>query len=452
MLREVRPLPMPTGDRVLDVLDDLAAALSGSGPVVLPVPTDDPARAARLSAALGAGFPLVAGEDDPDDPTAFVVATSGSVGTPKAALLPVSALRASIAATARRLARSAPPTDPVDARALISGQDPTSRSSHPGSDPASRSSQWLLTLPAEHVAGLQVLLRSVAAGSVPTVLDTSVPFTAERFLDAAGRISGGPRYASLVPTQLHRILLDAEATAALAEFDAVLVGGDAAPADLIERAEAAGVRAVVSYGMTETCGGCVYDGRPLEGIEIALQTGDVADDAENGMNAEQRPHVPGAGRIDLSGPVIARGYRNRPRDGAFALGTPRTFRTSDHGVLRDGALIVLGRLDDVLITGGVKVDPAAVEHALSIAPGVAEVVVVGIPHAEWGSAVTAVVTREGDAVPDLETLRALAATALGPAAAPRHLLVVPVFPTIGPGKPDRAAIRELAAHALTAEW
>ena len=232
----------------------------------------------------------------------------------------------------------------------------------------------------------------------------------------------------------------------------MLVGGDAAPADLIERAEAAGVRAVVSYGMTETCGGCVYDGRPLEGIEIALQTGDVADDAENGMSAEQRLHVPGAGRIDLSGPVIARGYRNRPRDRAFALGTPRTFRTSDHGVLRDGALIVLGRLDDVLITGGVKVDPAAVEHALSIAPGVAEVVVVGIPHAEWGSAVTAVVTREGDAVPDLDTLRALAATALGPAAAPRHLLVVPDFPTIGPGKPDRAAIRELAVHALTAEW
>ena len=211
MLREVRPLPMPTGDRLLDVLDDLAAALSGSGPVVLPVPTHDSARSARLSAALGAGSPLAAGEDDPDDPTAFVVATSGSVGTPKAALLPVSALRASIAATARGLAQSVRQLDPVDARALISaspgskpssrsshpgsdpasrsshpGSDPASRSSHPGSDPASRSSQWLLTLPAEHIAGLQVLLRSVAAGSVPTVLDTSVPFTAERFLDAAG--------------------------------------------------------------------------------------------------------------------------------------------------------------------------------------------------------------------------------------------------------------------------
>jgi o-succinylbenzoate---CoA ligase len=463
VLREVRPLPMPTGDRLLDVLDDLAAALCGSGPVVLPVPTNDPARAVRLSAALGVGSPLAAGEDDPDDPTAFVVATSGSVGTPKAALLPVSALRASIAATARGLAQWASPADPVDAHALISGadsasrsshpgSDPASRSSHPGSDPASRSSQWLLTLPAEHIAGLQVLLRSVAAGSVPTVLDTSVPFTAERFLDAAGRISGGPRYASLVPTQLHRILLNAEATAALAEFDAVLVGGDAAPADLIERAEAAGIRTVVSYGMTETCGGCVYDGRPLEGVEIALQTGDVADNAENGMGPEQRLDVPGAGRIDLSGPVIARGYRNRPRDRAFALGTHRTFRTSDHGVLRNGALIVLGRLDDVLISGGIKVDPAAVESALSGAPGVAEVVVVGIPHAEWGSALTAVVTREGDAVPDLDTLRTLAATALGPAAAPRHLLVVPDFPTIGPGKPDRAAIRELAAHALAADW
>ena len=285
--RRVRPLPMPTGDRVLDVLDDLAAALSGADPLSCRCPPR-PSRAARLSAALGAGSPLAAGEDDPDDPTAFVVATSGSGHAEGGAAAGV-ALRASIAATARGLAQSAPS---LDARALISGSDPASRSSHPGSDPASRSSQWLLTLPAEHVAGLQVLLRSVAAGSVPTVLDTSVPFTAERFLDAAGRIGGGPRYSSLVPTQLHRILLDAEATAALAEFDAVLVGGDAAPADLIERAEAAGVRAVVSYGMTETCGGCVYDGRPLEGIEIALQTGDVADDAENGISASSAVPCP----------------------------------------------------------------------------------------------------------------------------------------------------------------
>ena len=209
----------------------------------------------------------------------------------------------------------------------------------------------------------------------------------------------------------------------------MLVGGDAAPADLIERAEAAGVRAVVSYGMTETCGGCVYDGRPLEGIEIALQTSDVADDAENGMSAEQRLSVPGAGRIDISGPVIARGYRNRPRDRAFARRhAPNVSHLRPWGPARrraHRARAARRRPHHRRRQGGSR--GGRTMH-FPAAPGVAEVVVVGVPHAEWGSAVTAVVTREGDAVPDLDTLRALAAAALGPAAAPRHLLVVPELP------------------------
>ncbi len=425
--RLVRALPVPTGERVLDVLDDLAAALAGRGDALLPVPAGDPGRAGRLAAAAGAGAPLAAGEDDPDDPTAFVVATSGSGGAPKAALLPAGALRASAAATSLRLDGAASP-------------------------PAA----WLLALPTEHVAGLQVLLRALAAGGMPTVLDTGKAFTPAGFVEATGRMPGGRRFVSLVPTQLHRILLDDEAAAALAGFDAVLVGGSATSADLLDRAAAAGIRVVTTYGMTETCGGCVYDGRALDGVDISVDTG-----VDTGVGGGGDPPAAEAGdrpgRVRVSGAVVARGYRGLPRHPDFRRsstpdGERRTFLTADRGVLRGGALTILGRIDDVLVTGGRKVDPLAIERALAAAPGVAEIVVVGVPHPEWGDVVTAVVTRHGDAVPDLETMRALAAAALGSAAAPRHLLVVPELPAIGPGKPDRSAIRDLAAHALTADW
>ena len=151
-------------------------------------------------------------------------------------------------------------------------------------------------------------------------------------------------------------------------FDAVLVGGAATDADLLTRALEAGVAVVTTYGMTETCGGCVYDGEPLDGVRVRVTDGGV----------------------ELAGPVLALGYRLDPAATAesFADGW---FRTRDAGVLEDGRLTVTGRLDDVVITGGVNVSPAAVEAALRAHPDVADAVVFGRPDEEWGQRVVAAV-------------------------------------------------------------
>ncbi|WP_250448661.1 AMP-binding protein, partial [Actinotalea sp. C106] len=186
----------------------------------------------------------------------------------------------------------------------------------------------------------------------------------------------------------HRVLTaDAPTLAALSRLDAVLIGGAATPPALVEAARERGLPLVLTYGMTETCGGCVYDGRPLDGVEV-----EVDDDG-----------------IRLAGPMLARGYLARPDLDAAAFTTAdgrRWFRTRDLGILEGGRLTVLGRSDDVLVTGGVKVAPAAVEAALVGVPGVGEVCVVGVPDAEWGQAVTAVVVPRPDVpAPGLAELR-----------------------------------------------
>lgn len=390
MHRPVRAVTA-TAATVPALTEALAAALDGSGPAVLP--QEGPASGAP--APGGAGTPV-------PEAVALLVRTSGSTGTPREVMLTAAALRASADATHRRLAG-------------------------PG--------RWLLPLPPAHVAGLQVLVRSLVAGTTPAVL--AGPFRADAFAAATGRLAEqpGPRYTSLVPTQLHRLLESPAGTRALAAYDAVLLGGAAAPPDLVARARAAGAVVVTTYGMSETCGGCVYDGVPLDGVRVRLDAGD---------------------RIRIAGPVLAAGYRERPdldaelfeeHDGA------RWLRTSDlgrwAGTPDAPRLEVLGRADDVLVTGGEKVAPAAVERVLAGRPGVGEVLVVGVPDAEWGQALVAVVVPPAGApAPALDDLRHAAAGALGRAAAPRHLVTVGALPLRGPGKPDRRAAAELAAREL----
>ncbi|WP_328294576.1 o-succinylbenzoate--CoA ligase [Kineococcus sp. NBC_00420] len=386
-MRALRPLPVPTGDAVLELLPLLATALAGE----LPDALHPHAVGTGPHPSLRTGTPLAPGEDDPDDPTAVVVATSGSTGTPKGALLPAGALRASAAATAQRLA-------PGDGR-----------------------QQWVLALPAHHVAGLQVLLRSVRAGTEPVVLAPG-PFTAEAFVAATTATTGTHLLTSLVPTQLVR-LLDAgeEARAALARYRAVLVGSAATPTALLERARAAGIRVVTTYGSSETSGGCVYDGVPLPGVVPALEDG----------------------RLTLTGPVLARGYRGMPGHAAFAGGA---FRTDDTAVLEGGRVRVLGRVDDLITTGGLKVAPGLVEEALTGLAGVGEVVVVGVPDPEWGQRIVAVIVASGTA-PSLEQVRARVSAVVARHAAPRQLLLLEELPLRGPGKPDRTRLRELAGGA-----
>jgi O-succinylbenzoic acid--CoA ligase len=353
----VRPLVAVPAVPGPELSTALRKALDGTGPAVLPVSTD-PAEAARVLAALRPDEPL------DDDEVCLVVPTSGSTGEPKGVLLTAASLQASADAATERLGG-------------------------PG--------RWWLNLPVTHIGGLQVLLRSLATGLEPA-------------LDPAD-LGEGRRYCSLVPTQLRRMLDDDR----LATFDAVLLGGAAAPAALLAEARARGVNVVTTYGMSETSGGCVYDGVPLAGVTVELGE-----------------------RIVLQGPVVARGYRLRPDLTAEAFDGDR-FTTSDLGELRDGRLVVLGRADDLVVTGGEKVAPAAVEAALSEHPSVVDVAVVGQPDPEWGARVVAYVVLRAPLT--LEQARAHVASRVSRVAAPRELRVVDALPLLPGGKVDRARLR-----------
>lgn len=314
-----------------------------------------------------------------DEPRPWVVETSGSTGRPKRVLLPRRSLLASVEASARRLGAAG---------------------------------QWLLALPEEYVAGLQVVCRSLVAGRPPVRLDDHPSFAA-----AAAAMAGEHRFVSLVPTQLHRLLeTDAEV---LAGFHTVLLGGGPIDPALRDRAAAAGVRVVATYGSAETAGGCVYDGLPLDGVGLAIGTG---------------------GRVRISGPTLFAGYDGDPELTAEVL-VDGWFLTSDAGRLdEDGRLQVLGRLDDVVVTGGVNVPAPAVAARLRAHPAVEQAEVLGVPDEEWGNRLVAFVV--GDL--DLEAARDWVAAARPRSWAPRQLVALAEFPLLPNGKPDRLRLKELA--------
>lgn len=364
-----------TRESIAAVLAALRRALTG-GPTFLPLP--DTALAGRLLAA--------ARPDDSLAGVALLVPTSGSTGTPKLVELTPAALLASATAT----------------HGALGG---------PG--------QWLLATSPTHIAGVQVLVRSIVAGSDPVVLESD-SFRPEPFVAATRALTGPRRYTALVPTQLGRLLADPAATAALTSYHAVLVGGAATPTAVLRAALAAGVAVRTTYGMSETAGGCVYDGVPLPGVGISI------DDT---------------GRIRLSGPTLARGYRGEPELTAAAL-VAGQFLTADAGRIDHGRLTVLGRLDDVMNTGGQKVYPGAVEAVLRRQPGVHDVVVAGVPDPEWGQAVTAWVVGHADAPALREAVRG----ELGPAAVPKTIYRLAAIPLLGSGKPDRRGLVHQAGN------
>ena len=394
------------------VAEALAEALAG-GPAVLPVPDAPAAERDRLIAAARPELGSAA---------AVLVATSGSSGEVKLVELPAVALFASAEATHERLGG-------------------------PGG--------WLLALPVRHIAGLQVLVRSIVAGTEPAVLDLRGGFRPDAFAAAArdllshacgdlpnhasgdtSSVSSGDvagfapgsrrRYTALVPTQLVRLLqVGGPALDALRGFDAVLIGGAATPAELVAGARAAGVRIVTTYGMTETAGGCVYDGRPLRGVRVRLD---------------------GERRIHLGGPTLAAGYRLRPdlTASAFAGGW---FRSGDVGrLIPDGTLEVHGRVDDVIVTGGRKVAAVVVERALDASPDIAESCVVGLPDPGWGELVAAAVVPSPGAAPDLDALRAGVREVAGREAVPKFVAILDELPRRGIGKIDRDAVRRHLAE------
>ena len=320
-----------------------------------------------------------------DDDIALVATTSGTTGAPKGALLTAAALVASASATHDRLGG-------------------------PGS--------WLLALPPYHIAGVQVLVRSVLAGSAPVELDVSDGFDVAQLPSAVSRLGSGRRYTSLVAAQLAKALTDPAATAALADLDAVLIGGGPAPRPVLEAAATAGIAVVRTYGMSETAGGCVYDGVPLHGVRLRVDDG----------------------RIVIGGATLANGYRNPVDPDPFA--EPGWFRTNDLGAIDDaGVLTVLGRADDAISTGGLTVLPQPVEAALCTHPAVSDCAVFGIADQTLGQRVAAaVVVSDGCEPPTLDALRAHVSRTLDATAAPRELHIVEALPRRGIGKVDRTAL------------
>ena len=302
--RPLHAVLLPAAAGAQRLMEALRGALDGTGPALLPVDPRLPAEqaGALLRALRPATLETQDGIQrlDPGDSpgvapgTAVVIATSGSTGEPKGVELSAAALRHSARASLGRIG------------------------ARPGE-------AWLSCLPPSHISGLQVFLRSLLSGVAPVVLDR---------LDAANAGRGAGGYVSLVPTQVRHLLDEPGGREALAGFRAILLGGAAVPAGLRAEAAAAGARVITTYGMSETCGGCVYDGEPLDGVSARIGPG---------------------GRIQLAGPVLFSGYRGRPGLTAAAL-DGGWFVTSDVGELDPaGRLTVRGRADGMINTGGEKV-------------------------------------------------------------------------------------------------
>ena len=377
---------MAQGSSARPLLAALDQVLHGRASALLPVPAGGDRRS--MLSALRVGEAI-------DDDIALVVTTSGTTGAPKGALLTAAALTASATATHDRLGG-------------------------PG--------RWLLALPPYHIAGVQVLVRSLLAGTVPVELDVSTGFDVNQLPSAVAELGSGRRYTALVAAQLAKALTDPAATAALAGLDAVLIGGGPAPRPVLDAAASAGISVVRTYGMSETAGGCVYEGVPLDGVKVRV-------DAD--------------GRIVIGGPTLAKGYRNPPDPDPFA--EPGWFRTDDVGAVDDsGILSVLGRVDDAISTGGLTVLPQPVEAALRTHPAVADCAVFGLADERLGQrVVAAVVVADGCAPPSLDTLRAHVMRALDRTAAPRQLHVVDALPMRGIGKVDRRELARLAGETLS---
>jgi o-succinylbenzoate---CoA ligase len=313
------------------------------------------------------GLPDQVGAD-----VALIVESSGSTGTPKRIEISLSALKHSVEASAQRLGGHG---------------------------------QWLLALPINFIAGANVLLRSIAADTQPVMLNSRVPFSADGFLRAASLMTGDKRFTSLVPLQLERLvgsLSDPYSLALLRRFDAILVGGQSLNQTTKQLFLDKGVKIIESYGMTETCGGCVYDGVPLSGVQISIYEG----------------------RIAISGPILANG-----------LG--QTFITSDLGSFSDEILTVLGRSDRVIISGGLKISLDLVESKAREIAGVQEVCAVAMD-SDFGQSVGLVYV--GEEGPDFSSLEGI-----GVAAKPAKTMRLDSLPLLPSGKPDLIEIKKLIA-------
>ena len=363
------------------ILPALEAAIAGHA-AWLPIPAS-PLSADRARAEVLQRTQRVGADIDPA--IALVMATSGSTGTPKGAMLTPANLVASADAT----------------HAVLGG---------PG--------HWVLALPAHHIAGILVLVRALIAGVEPWALDLRQGFDLGDFArqSAAAQATGERCYTALTPMQLAKAMDELRGIEALQGYHAVLVGGGALDPELGQAAARLGIKVRATYGSSETTGGCVYDGRPLPGVSVQIRDG----------------------RICLGGATIAQGYRNAPDHEAFSQ--PGWFRSSDSGVIDGGLLQVTGRIDTIISTGGLKLQPEVLEAQLLSQPGVAEVCVSAIADPRLGQAVVAAYV--GSATPS-EVLAGLADAAVPRWQHPKALRRVAQLPRTSLGKVDRQAVAAL---------
>lgn len=353
---------------------------------------------AALREALAGGAAILPGSPSTPVPAtvekrvAVVIETSGSTGAPKRVALSADALLASAGAS----------------ESALEG---------PG--------QWLLALPTHYIAGINVLVRSIAAGTEPIVMPGG-HFDAWEFAAATVLMDVPLRFTSVVPAQLARLVdaagEDFEVLAKLRRLDRILVGGQATPVGLLARAVELGLNVTRTYGSSETSGGCVYDGVPIGTAEARIVHG----------------------QIELAGPMLAEGYLGEPRATEAAFVThdeTRWYRTGDTGDIVDGVLTVTGRLDGVIISGGVKVSLDAIERVVRSMPGLVDAVVVRAPSAEWGEVPVVFCSGMGT----LAEVKATVVAALGRASAPVAFVRVEQLPQLPNGKPDRVGLTAFAA-------
>lgn len=394
-----RPLEIIESAQPLGVLPRLREALTRGGAALLPVVgADQVGRHAEPRPGTRPATAATPVQSTVPDAVSLVIETSGSSGAPKRVALSTDALLASAAAVESELGG-------------------------PG--------QWLLALPVNYIAGIQVLVRSLVAGTTPVIQPTG-HFSAAAFGAAVAELTAPLKFTSLVPAQLARVIDAAEDDDRLRRIvqrlDAILVGGQALPAALSQRALDLGFAVRRTYGSSETAGGCVYDGHPLDGVEVRITSGE----------------------LEISGPMLAEGYLGDPEltDRKFTTDAGRRwYRTADSGTIRDGVVSVSGRIDNVIISGGIKVSLDRVERVVQGVAGFRTAVVVPLPSEEWGQ-VSVVVTDGPVAETSLDEIRSAVIAGPGRAAAPVRIERVDRLPLLSSGKPDRLTLtRTMAALA-----
>lgn len=389
--------PGPAGLTAL--LDPLRMALTGVGPAITPLPMVSSTISSEYVDRLrAASLPDDQSQPLESDEVAVVLATSGSMGQPKGVLLTAAGLTA------------------LDS--VVNGAN----------------AQWIAALPLHSMGGFNVAVRALASGRDPIAvasLGGAQPFTAAVFADAVERASGAQIQVSLVAAQLRRLLADELGIAALQACALVLVGAGPLAASTRASAHENQVHLVTSYGMTETAGGCVFDGRPLRGVKVENYSGSSS-------------------TLVISGPMLATGYRLEPELTKLHF-TAAGFITGDHGsVDADGSVTILGRADDVININGVNVSAGAVEQVIGEIPMVTAVLVLPIAGPSDETAIVAAV--ETSSISTIDVVKATVQQRLGPAAVPCYVIVQTELPMLPNGKVDREVLRMIAMQSGRLPW